>query len=100
MRGEQTGSNGKNMKKEIRKAEDSMRAHYDFSGGVRGKYARRYAEGTNVVVLDPDVAREFPNRAVVNEALRAVAHIVHMKELRRDRVNKRMQRTRKARHSS
>jgi len=51
------------MKKETRK-DDEMRAHYDFSGGIRGKYARRYAEGTNVVVLDPDVAREFPNRTL------------------------------------
>lgn len=54
------------MKKEIRKHEE-MRNHYDFSGGVRGKYARRYAEGTNVVVLDPDVARLFPNGDAVNE---------------------------------
>jgi hypothetical protein len=87
------------MKKEIRK-EDEMRAHYDFSGGIRGKYARRYAEGTNVVVLDPDVAREFPNREVVNETLRAVAQIVHIKERKRDRANKKMERTHKARRSS
>jgi hypothetical protein len=56
------------MKKRTRK---EMRNHYDFTGGVRGKYARRYAEGTNVVVLDPDVARLFPNRDAVNETLRA-----------------------------
>ncbi|MDP2324828.1 MAG: hypothetical protein Q8N51_12460 [Gammaproteobacteria bacterium] len=47
-----------------------MRDHYDFSKGVRGKYAKRYKEGTNVVLLDPDVAREFPDSAAVNEALR------------------------------
>jgi len=47
-----------------------MRAEYDFSGGVRGKYAERYAQGTNVVVLDPDVAAAFPTRKAVNEALR------------------------------
>lgn len=87
------------MKKETRR-DDEMRAHYDFSGGIRGKYARRYAEGTNVVVLDPDVAREFPNRDVVNETLRAVAQIVQIKERRRDRANKRMERTRKTRRSS
>jgi hypothetical protein len=52
---------------------DEMRAEYDFSGGVRGKYARRYAEGTNVVVLDPDVAAAFPDAASVNRALRKVA---------------------------
>jgi len=56
-----------------------------FSGGVRGKYARRYAEGTNVVVLDPDVARLFPNREAVNETLRAVAQIVQIQERRRHR---------------
>ena len=39
---------------------DEMRAEYDFSGGVRGKYAERYARGTNVVLLDPDVAEVFP----------------------------------------
>ena len=43
---------------------------YDFRGGVRGKYAGRYAEQTNVVVLDPDVARAFPTASEVNRALR------------------------------
>jgi hypothetical protein len=52
---------------------DDMRAEYDFRGGVRGKYARRVAEGTNVVVLDPDVAAAFPDSAAVNRALRKVA---------------------------
>jgi len=74
------------MKKEIRK-DNELRNHYDFSGGVRGKYARRYAEGTNVVVLDPDVARLFPNREAVNETLRAAAEIVHIHERRRRRAN-------------
>jgi hypothetical protein len=54
-------------------APDEMRPEYDFRGAVRGKYARRYAEGTNVVVLDPDVAAVFPNAAAVNRALRKVA---------------------------
>ena len=48
-----------------------MRAEYDFSDGVRGKYADRFAEGSNVVVLDPDVAAEFKTRKAVNDALRA-----------------------------
>lgn len=74
------------MKKETRK-DDEMPAHYNFSGGTRGKYARRYAEGTNVVVLDPDVAREFPNRDAVNKTLRAVAEIIHIQARRRDRAN-------------
>ena len=47
-----------------------MRDHYDFSKGIRGKYAERYKEGTNIVVLEPDIAKEFPNEASVNEALR------------------------------
>ncbi len=53
-----------------------MRPEYDFSGGVRGKHAKRYAKGTNVVVLDPDVAKVFPTSAAVNEALRALLPIV------------------------
>ncbi len=54
---------------------DEMREHYDFTGGVRGKYAARYAEGVNLVRLDPDVAALFPDDAAVNEALRALAAI-------------------------
>jgi hypothetical protein len=46
---------------------------YDFSRGVRGKYAGRYAEGSNVVVLSPDVAEAFPDSDAVNDALRALA---------------------------
>ncbi|MGH2788833.1 MAG: hypothetical protein ACRDJV_13175 [Actinomycetota bacterium] len=48
-----------------------MREEYDFSDGVRGKYSDRFAEGSNVVVLDPDVAAEFKTRKAVNDALRA-----------------------------
>jgi hypothetical protein len=57
---------------------DEMRSYYDFSGGVRGKYAKRYAEGTNVVVLDPDVANMFKDAQSVNETLRAVARIIEL----------------------
>ena len=65
------------MKKTLSKSADSdLRAEYDFSGGVRGKYARRYAQGTNVVVLEPDVAKAFPNAAAVNGSLRALAALV------------------------
>jgi hypothetical protein len=49
---------------------NGMREEYDFSQGERGKYARRYAQGTNVVVLDPDVAKKFPNSKSVNASLR------------------------------
>lgn len=48
-----------------------MRAEYDFSDGLTGKYADLFAEGSNVVVLDPDVAAEFKTRKAVNDALRA-----------------------------
>jgi hypothetical protein len=53
-----------------------MLEEYDFSGGVRGKYAKRYAEGTNVVVIEPDVAEYFPDHDAVNEALRSLAVII------------------------
>jgi hypothetical protein len=75
------------MKKGTRR-KDEMRNHYDFTGAVRNKYARRYAEGSNVVVLDPHVARLFPNRQVVNETLRAVAQIVQIQERRKDGTTK------------
>jgi hypothetical protein len=53
-----------------------MRDEYDFRKGERGKYASSYAEGTNVVVLDPDVATIFPDAESVNRALRAVGKII------------------------
>ena len=52
-----------------------MRAEYDFSNGVRGKYAKRFKEGTNIVVLRPEVAEVFPDSAAVNDALMALAQI-------------------------
>ena len=56
----------------------AMRREYDFRGGVRGKYARRYAQGTNVVVLDPDVAKAFPDAKTVNQSLRILAGIIKL----------------------
>jgi len=53
-----------------------MLEEYDFSIGVRGKYAKRYAEGTNVVVLDPDVAEYFPDHESVNKSLRSLVSII------------------------
>jgi hypothetical protein len=49
-----------------------MRPEYDFKGGVRGKYAEQYRSGTNVVLLEPDVAEAFPDATSVNETLRAL----------------------------
>jgi hypothetical protein len=61
-------------------ADDEMRDEYDFSGGVRGKYAARYAQGTNIVVLDRDVAEIFPTSQSVNDALRALATVIRNRE--------------------
>ena len=79
--GWQLEMNENNMKKSKRKArppgsdDDTMRPEYDFSKAVRGVTAARYAEGTNVVLLDPDVARIFPDTRAVNEALRTIARV-------------------------
>jgi hypothetical protein len=54
-----------------RNGEGEMRPEYDFSDGVRGKYAKRYADGTNLILLDPDLAAEFPDSRSVIRALRA-----------------------------
>ena len=53
-----------------------MLDEYDFSAGIRGKYAKRYAEGTNVVVIDPDIIKYFPDNESVNNALRSLAAII------------------------
>ncbi len=67
------------MRKETdHELEDELRPEYDFSqlqGGVRGKYAERYQAGTNLVLLDPDVAQAFPTSEAVNEALRLLIQI-------------------------
>ena len=70
--------------KKVRSSQEpeEMLPEYDFSGGVRGKYAGRFAKDTIMVVLDPDVAEVFPDPSSVNKALRAVGHII------RDRARK------------
>jgi hypothetical protein len=62
---------------------DTMRPEYDFSKGVRGVTAARYAEGANVVVVDPEVLDVFPDGAAVNEALRALAPVIRKQRKRR-----------------
>ena len=59
-----------------RSDEDTLRPEYDFSKGVRGKHAARYAQGTNVVVIDPQVLDVFPDSDAVNQALRALAPVL------------------------
>ena len=58
------------------KNDPDLLEEYDFSGGVRGKYAERYGEGANVVVVDPDLAELFPDHDAVNDALRHLAAVI------------------------
>jgi hypothetical protein len=64
------------MKKKSDEMNDELRPEYDMKSllkdSVRGKYAKKYREGTNLVLLEPDVAKAFPNEKAVNEALRLV----------------------------
>jgi hypothetical protein len=63
-----------------------MRREYDFSKGALGKYSQRYADGSNVIVLPPDLAEAFPTAEAVHEALRDVislAEKVRTKPLRK-----------------
>jgi hypothetical protein len=65
------------MKKVAKKREsDEMLPEYDFSGGVRGKYAKQFARDAVMVVLEPDVAELFPDPRSVNKALRALGPIL------------------------
>jgi hypothetical protein len=61
---------------------DDLRPEYDLrellKGSVRGKYAERYKEGTNLVLLEPDVAKAFPDQEAVNEALRLVIRLTEI----------------------
>ena len=64
------------MKKATKNQSDNdMLEEYDFSKGVRGKYAKRYAEGNNIVILAPDVAAAFPDSHSVNTALRLLIKV-------------------------
>ena len=65
------------MKKASRRVRerDTMRPEYDFRRGVRGRYAPRFREGVNVIVLDPDVAEAFGTSEAVNRALRALLEV-------------------------
>jgi hypothetical protein len=66
------------MKKIDKSSDDELRNEYDLSkmeGIIRGKYAKRYKEGSNIIVLAPDVVEAFPNSDAVNEALRLLMSI-------------------------
>ena len=65
-----------------KKGADELRPEYDLStlkGGVRGKYAKRFQKGTNLVLLSPDVAKYFPDDESVNDALRSLVSIAKTK---------------------
>jgi len=62
------------MKKQTKQDPDLL-DDYDFSQGVRGKYVQRFAQGSNVVVLSPDVAEIFPDSESVNAALRLLVEV-------------------------
>jgi len=72
--------NGGIMKKKAPEKNNEMLREYDFSKGVRGKYARRYARRSNVVVLEPDVAKIFPNAEAVNSSLCSLADIIRRRK--------------------
>lgn len=64
------------MKKSKRKTTTTHLDEYDFSKGVRGKYSKRYAQGNNLVLLEPDVLKVFPTPQAVNAILRTLAKII------------------------
>ncbi len=70
-------------KPQTKRRTDGMRAEYDFSGGVRGKYVNQYRQGTNVVLLDPELTEAFPDSKSVNDALRALVAIAARTEHRK-----------------
>jgi len=86
-------------RKKDKRPTNSLRPGYDFSHGIRGKHAARYAAGTNVVVLEPDVAETFATAAEVNDALRALARVISRRASSRrtegKAPNKRLQPTRR-----
>ncbi len=74
-------NNAPGKSKRVREvANDDMLPEYDFSKGRRNKYAEPYAEGTNLILLDPDVAKDFPDSTAVNEALRALGAIIRKRQ--------------------
>jgi hypothetical protein len=67
--------------KTVREADsDDILPEYDFSKARRSPYAARFRKGTNLVLLEPDVAKDFPDSAAVNEALRALSSIIQRRK--------------------
>lgn len=76
------------MKKKSDEMNDELRPEYEMKSllkdGVRGKYAKEYRGGTNLVLLEPDVAKAFPNEKAVNEALRLVIKLNEVQDKARN----------------
>jgi hypothetical protein len=66
-------------------AAEEIPVEVDFSRALRNPYAARYAAGSNVVILEPDVAAVFPNAAAVNQALRSLAQLMKARQAKRAR---------------
>jgi hypothetical protein len=73
----------KKVKTSTKRPAREMRAEYDFSAGVRGKYTEQYQAGSNVILLEPELAEAFPNSKAVNDALRALVAAATRKEGRK-----------------
>jgi hypothetical protein len=87
------------MKKVNRKPKDNMRPEYDFAnmkGGVRGKYAAQFRSGTNLVLLDPEIAKAFPTDAAVNQVLRVVLDLTSQVPPKNLAAGRRQKRTKTA----
>lgn len=83
-----------------KEAEDDVKPEYDFAsmkGGVRGKYVSRLRKGSNIVVLEPEIAAAFPSEAAVNEALRGVLNTTKAVRRSGGLLNKALQPARRAR---
>lgn len=93
--------NENTMHREVRPEDsDEMRPEYDFSQGVRGKHYQAYRAGTNVVLLEPDIAAVFPDSASVNEALRLLVRLAKTKGVVEGRANKAPQPTSRAKRKA
>ena len=75
------------------KKDPVMLAEYDFSSGLCGKYAAAFAEGSNVVVLDPDIAEFFPDHESVNRSLRSLVSIARRQQLKTVATRRRTENT-------
>ena len=62
----------------------AMRKTYDFSDGVRGRYAAKFGEGTNLILLEPEIQEYFPDSKAVNDALRLLVRAIKARRKKED----------------